>query len=351
MKKTLVITIISATSLFATPITAAPLDVYGDFRLRFQSRTGDTDSATKGDFTLMRTRVNLDGDLGEDWRFYSRLAIDEAAGKAHNNGLYDTSGAFDRWGVQRKFPGGSIKLGRQDIVLGQEGLALTTLIDAVGENNQLTGATVTVKVDSHTTLKAVGGRLGDGLFEAALTPAFSPGHPPTINANLYAVQVNHKVDQRLSVGGTYRTIATIDNTSSYWAKRLPPNKDVFHTSTLFGNYYLNPKTAIYTELGQSNADQYNFAAGVGIGHILDRKNSVSLNYFKQDKNSGMFANWGAPDFARNLKGNNNTSWTGLAAYLRHSLDKNTMLELSDYYEKGNNTNTANQSRITLSTSF
>lgn len=351
MKKILIVSIIAATSLQITPIAAAPLDVSGDFRLRFQSRTGDTDSATKGDFTIMRARVNLGNDLGEDWRFYSRLAVEQAAGKPHNNGLYDTSGACDRWGVQRNFEGGSIKLGRQDVVLGQDGLALSTLIDAVGENNQLTGATVTLKIDPNTTIKVVGGRLGQGLFQAAIAAAYPPGYPvPTmnINANLYALQVNHKVDQRFSIGGTYRSIATIDTHSSNVAKSMQSQKDVFNTSTLFGNYYIDPRTAVYTEFGRSNADQYNFAAGFGIGHVVDQKNSVSVNYFKQDINSGMFANWGTPDFAR--KGSS-TSWKGLATYLRHSLDKNTMLELSDYYEQGNKTNTANQFRINLITNF
>lgn len=351
MKKSLVIAVMTAASLF-TPliVDAAALDVNGDFRLRFQSRTGDTDSATKGDFTIMRARVNFDSDLGSDWHLYSRLAVEQAAGKPHNNGLYDTSGAFDRFGVQRNFKGGSIKIGRQDVVLGQDGLVLSTLIDAVGENNQLTGATVTLNVDSNTKLKIVGGRLGDGLFEPTIQAAFPPGYSPlpTINANLYALQINHKVDPRLSVGGTYRTIATIDKTSSNLANQMA--SDVFRTYTLFGNYYIGPKTAVYTEFGHSNADQHNFAAGFGIGHILDKKNSVSVNYFKQDKNSGMFGNWGAPDFAR-AKGTNNTSWQGIAIYLRHSIDKNTMLELSDYYEHGNDTNTANQFRIGLNTNF
>lgn len=107
----------------------------------------------------------------------------------HHNGLYDTHGALDRWGINWKFKNGTMKVGKQDVVLGQEGLVLTTLIDAVGAENQMTGLTTTWK-DKNTTFKLVGGRLGEGLFQPL----------PTIKANLYALQIDHQVDRRLSVG-------------------------------------------------------------------------------------------------------------------------------------------------------
>lgn len=317
---------------------AAPPKFDGDIRIRIQDRSGDTTSPMKGTFTITRVRLNANFPVDEQISIYSRLAIDQAAGKAHNNGLYDTDGAFDQWGINWKFKNGAMKLGRQGVVLGQAGLVLTTLIDAVGEDNQMTGVTTTWK-EKNTTLKLVGGRLGEGLFQPL----------PKVMANLYALQIDHQIDRRLSVGATYRQIATIDQHSSTLAKMFLPQKtDALTTYSLLANYYLDAKTKVYTEFGYSNADHHNGGLGLGVGHMMDKKNSYSINYFKQGVNSGLFGNWGAPDFASI---GTNTSWEGYALYYRHHMDSKTMLEVSDYYEQGNVSNKANQFRITLMAKF
>jgi len=331
------IAIVSMIVSVGTHVLAAPVEIDGDIRIRIQNRSGDTDSPAKGTFTITRIRLNENVPVTENISLYSRFAIDQAAGKAYNNGLYDTDGAFDRWGINWKYKNGSLKLGRQDVVLGQENLVLGTLIDAVGENNQLTGLTAIWKMGNNS-LKLVGGRLGSGLFQPL----------KKIEANLYGLQMDHKVNQRLNIGGTYRQVATIDQYSAIRATLYPPHKDVLNTYSLFASYYLDAKTIAYTEFGYSNADQYNSGLGIGISHRMDMKNSYSINYFRQGINSGLLRNWGAPDFARWA---GNTTWQGVAIYYRYQMDRNTSLEVSDYYEKGNVNNAANQFRIAVMTKF
>lgn len=331
---TFVILGMSASALAATP------EVDGDIRIRIQSRTGDANSLNKGTVTITRIRLHGDFPINENVSLYGRLAVEQASGRVHHNGLYNTAGMFDRWGMNLKYKNGVVKVGRQDVVLGQEGLVLTTLIDAVGENNQLTGVTAMWK-NGKNSVKLVGGRLGDGLFQPL----------PRVKANLYGAQLDHKVNQRLSIGGTYRTIATIDNYSSIMAKTyLPAHTDIVNTYSILGSYYLDSKTMMYTEFGYSNANQYNAGFGLGIAHRMDKKNSYSINYFNQGINSGLFRNWGAPDFAKNLSGSN-TSWVGYALYYRHQMNSNTQLEVSDYYEQGNLNSRANQFRVTLLSRF
>lgn len=323
---------LSATVLAATP------EVDGDIRIRVQSRTGDTVSPTKGTVTITRIRFNTEFPIDERVSLYGRLAVEQAGGKDHHNGLYDTAGMFDRWGINWKYKNGAVKAGRQDVVLGQEGLVLTTLIDAVGEDNQLTGVTALWK-EGKNSFKLVGGRLGGGLF-----------YPLTnVKTNLYALQIDHKADRRFSFGGTYRQIAAVDQYSSMIAKYGPIGKDVIKTYSLLASYFIDPKTMIYTEFGASNANRYNNALGFGMGHMIDKKNSYSINYFKQEVNSGLFGNWGAPDFA--AKSAANTSWTGYALYYRYQMNRKTQLEISDYYEQGNVKNNANQFRVTLLSKF
>ena len=335
-KKHLAVVVILGSFAVTEIALAATPEINGDIRIRIQDRSGDTTSSAAGTLTITRLRLNADLPIGENISIYSRLAIDQAAGRGHNNGVYDTEGILDRWGVNWKLKNGVIKLGKQDVVLGQEGLVLTTLIDAVGENNQMTGVTTTWQ-EKNTTFKLVGGRLGEGLFSIL----------PNFKANLYALQIDHQVDRRLSVGATYRRIATIDQHSSLYAKGALQT-DVFTTYSLLASYYLDAKTKVYTEFGYSNADQHNGALGLGFGHMMDKKNSYSMNYFKQGKKSGLFGNWGSPDFTS--KGTN-TSWTGYALYYRHHMDSKTMLEVSDYYELGNEENKANQFRVTLMAKF
>jgi len=335
------ITIALAAMVFfctANTIYAEPLQVYGDVRIRYQDRTGDVEPAkAPGSHTITRIRVNMEAPLADKFSVYGRLAVEQAAGLQHNNGLYDTAGVFDRWGAEYKFSSGSVKLGKQDIVLGQDGLVLMTLIDAVGKDNQLTGATVTLKTDKNTTIQLIGGRLGSGLFQPA----------EAVKANLYAVQVSNRIDRRLSVGATWRRIAAIDDYSALIAKLIGYNTE-FDTYSLSGNYYLGNKTVVYTEVGQSNADKFNKAFSIGIAHMFDKKNSMSVNYFKQDVQAIMLGNWGAPDFTVR---NGSTTWKGYANYYRHQMDKSTLLEISDYYEKGNNTKSANQFRLNVIKSF
>lgn len=319
---------------------AATPEVDGDIRIRIQSRTGDTNSPLKGTATITRIRLHGELPMSENVSLYGRLAVEQAEGRVRHNGLYDTAGMFDHWGMKLKYKNGVVKVGRQEIVLGQEGLVLTTLIDAVGENNQLTGVTGIWK-EGKNTFKLAGGRLGDGLFQPL----------PRVKANLYGMQIDHKVNQRLSIGGTYREIATIDNYSSLVAKTyLPAHTDVVKTYSILGSYYLDSKTMIYTEFGYSNANQYNAGFGLGIAHRMDKKNSYSINYFNQGTNSGLFRNWGAPDFAKNLSGSN-TSWVGYALYYRYQMDRKMQLEISDYYEQGNVSSKANQFRVTLLAGF
>lgn len=331
------IAIVGVVVSVGTHALAAPIEIDGDVRVRIQNRSGDTDSPAKGTFTITRIRLNESVPVTKNISLYSRFAIDQAAGKGSNNGLYDTDGAFDRWGINWKYKNGSLKLGRQDVVLGQENLVLGTLIDAVGENNQLTGLTAIWKMGNNS-LKLVGGRLGSGLFQT----------PKKISANFYGLQVDHNVNQRLSVGGTYRQIAMIDQDSSRIAKLSSIKKDVLNTYSLFASYYLDAKTIVYTEFGYSNAEKYNNGLGIGISHRMDRKNSYSINYFRQGTNSGLFRNWGAPDFARWA---GDMTWQGVAIYYRYQMNSKTSLEVSDYYEKGNMDNTANQFRIAVMTKF
>ncbi|WP_378955251.1 hypothetical protein [Pelosinus sp. sgz500959] len=321
-------------------VLAATPEVDGDIRIRIQSRTGDANSLMKGTVTITRVRLNADFPIHDQVSLYGRLAVEQAGDKVHNNGLYDTAGVFDRWGMNWKYKNGIVKIGRQDVVIGQEGLVLTTLIDAVGENNQLTGVTAIWK-EGENSFKLVGGRLGEGLFQPL----------PKVKANLYALQVDHKVNQRLSIGATYRQIATIDHYSSAMAGvYLSAYPGVIKTYSLLGSYYLDHKTIGYTEFGYSNAQQYNGGFGLGVAHMIDKKNSYSINYFNQGKNSGLFRNWGAPDFARNIS-NANTSWIGYALYYRHQMNRKTLLEISDYYEQGNVNSGANQFRVALLTNF
>lgn len=315
---------------------AATPEVDGDLRIRVQSRTGDTNSPTKGTVTITRLRLNGDFPIDDNVSMYGRLAVEQASGKIHHNGMYDTAGMFDRWGINWKYKNGGVKIGRQDVVLGQEGLVLTTLIDAVGADNQLTGVTATWK-DGKNSFKLVGGRLGEGLFPV-----------PKVKTNLYAFQIDHKVNQRLSIGGTYRQIASVDDYSSGKAYLLA-GTDLVKTYSLLGSYYLDRKTIAYTEFGYSNAKEYNGGFGLGMAHMMDKKNSYSINYFKQGKNSGLFRNWGAPDFA--TISNTNTSWTGYALYYRYQMNAKTLLEVSDYYEQGNVNSQANQFRVALLAKF
>ena len=325
---------LSANGLAATP------EFDGDVRIRVQSRTGDANSSTKGTMTITRIRLHGDVPINENLSVYGRLGVDQADGKAHHNGLYDTSGMLDHWGINWKYKNGSVKAGRQDVLLGQEGLVLTTLIDAVGEDNQLTGVTG-IWNEGKNSLKLVGGRLGKGLFQPI----------PKVKANLYALQIDRKINQRLSVGATYRQIATIDKHSKAMASAfLPAYPDRIETYSLLGNYGIDSKTIVYTEFGYSNAQKYNGGFGLGMAHMMDKKNSYSINYFKQGVNSGLFRNWGAPDFARNISGSN-TSWKGYALYYRHQINPKTQLEVSDYYEQGNVNGDANQFRVTLMAKF
>ncbi|MEG6586792.1 hypothetical protein [Dendrosporobacter sp. 1207_IL3150] len=338
MKKSVLIIAAAVILSVATVGSAATPEVNGDIRIRIQDRAGDTDSPTKGTFTITRVRLNASMPIENNTSVFGRLALEQAAGeKAHSNGLYDTSGAFDRWGVKWKYKNGALKVGRQDVVLGQDGLVLTTLIDAVGESNQLTGIDASWK-EGNTSLKLVGGRLGSGLFQ--------PLHG--MEANLYALQVNRKIDQRFSGGATYRRISTIDNYSTTMANLIPPNKSIFNTYSLFGSYCFDSKNVVYTEIGSSNADSDDNGLSLGLAHRIDKKNSYSINYFKQERYSGMFRNWGAPDFARE---GSNTSWNGYALYYRYQMNDKTLLEISDYYEKGNVSNSANQFRVTLLANF
>lgn len=333
----IIITTIAMLSLI-TVVSAATPEFDGDLRIRFQDRSGDTDSPTKGTFTITRIRLNAAIPIEKNISIFSRIAVEQAAGAtAHSNGLYDTGGALDRWGVQWKHNGAAIKVGRQEVVLGQEGLVLTTLIDAVGEGNQLTGIHATWQ-KYNTSFNLIGGRLGSGVFQPI----------SNMEANLYALQVKRNLTQRLKVGATYRRIATIDNYSTGIAHLVPPNKDVFNTYSLFGSYFIDPKTMVYTEFGRSNADNYNNGVGLGFAHQIDRKNSYSVNFFKQEKNSGLFRNWGSPEFARSGA---NTSWDGYALYYRYQITPKSQWEVSDYYEQGDSNGSANQFRITLLTSF
>lgn len=338
-KKLILGMVIGIVSMSVAAFAATP-EVDGDLRIRVQSRTGDTNSPTKGTVTITRLRLNGDFPIDDNVSIYGRLAVEQASGKIHHNGLYDTAGMFDHWGINWKYKNGGVKIGRQDVVLGQEGLVLTTLIDAVGADNQLTGVTAIWK-EGKNSFKLVGGRLGEGLFQPL----------PKVKANLYALQVDHKVNQRLSVGGTYRQIATIDNYSSAVAKTyLSAHTDLVKTYSLLGSYYLDRKTIAYTEFGYSNAKEYNGGFGLGMAHKMDKKNSYSINYFKQGKNSGLFRNWGAPDFALNPS-SANTSWTGYALYYRYQMNAKTLLEVSDYYEQGNVNSQANQFRVALLAKF
>ena len=339
MKKTyLTVAVFLGLFAMAEIALAATPEINGDIRIRIQDRSGDTTSSAAGTLTITRLRLNVDLPVSENISVYSRLAIDQAAGRGHNNGVYDTEGVLDRWGVNWKFKNGAMKLGKQDVVLGQDGLVLTTLIDAVGENNQMTGLAARWK-EGKTTFQILGGRLGEGLFQPL----------PKVKANLYALQIDHQADRRLSVGATYRQIAAIDQYSSALAKYyLPQHTDVLTTYSLLASYYLDGKTKVYTEFGFSSADQHNRGIGFGLGHRMDKKNSYSINYFKQGVKSGLFGNWGSPDFTS--KGTN-TSWTGYALYYRHHMDNRTMLEVSDYYELGNEENRANQFRVTLMANF
>ena len=337
--KVILVIVIGILCLSASVLAATP-EIDGDIRIRVQSRTGDADSSTKGTMTITRIRLHGDFPINENISLYGRLGVDQADGKVHHNGLYDTSGMFDRWGINWKYKNGSVKAGRQDVVLGQEGLVLTTLIDAVGEDNQLTGVTAIWK-EGKNSFKLVGGRLGEGLFQPI----------PKVKANLYALQMDHKVNQRLSVGATYRQIATIDKHSEAMASAfLSAYPDGIETYSLLGNYLIDHKTIAYTEFGYSNANKYNGGLGLGMAHMMDKKNSYSINYFKQDINSGLFRNWGAPDFSRNISGSN-TSWTGYALYYRYQMNSKTQLEVSDYYEHGNVNGNANQFRVTILAKF
>lgn len=336
MQKGLIALIMAVLLSSANAVGAASVNLDGDIRIRIQTRTGDV-AKMKDTFTITRVRLNAALPVDERVSIYSRLAVEQAAGSDHNNGLYDTAGVLDRWGINWKYDKGVVTIGRQDVVLGQDGLVLTTLIDAVGRDNQLTGIS-TYWRNGNTSVKMIGGRLGEGLFQPI----------PNMAVNLYAVQLEQKINRGFNIGATYRQVAAIDQYSSRIASRLPPYQAVLHTYSLFGSYYLDNKTMVYTEVGKSNADRYSQGLGVGIAHKLDNKSSCSINFFRQGVNSGMFRNWGAPELVRDKSKSN--IWNGYAAYYRYQMDKKTSLELSDYYEYGGN-NDANQLRISLMASF
>lgn len=317
---------------------AEPLKVTGDVRIRYQDRSGDVDSSrAPGDHTITRIRVNMETEIVPRLNVYARLAMEQAAGLHHNNGLYDTAGVFDRWGAEYKFRGGSIRLGKQDVVLGPDGLVMTTLIDAVGRDNQLTGATVKLNTFPNTTVKLVGGQLGSGLFQPL----------NGLKANLYAAQIDRRLDRTLAVGVTWRRTAAIDNYSSFMAEHIGYGAE-FDTYSVFANYYLDKSTALYTEIGRSSSKTDNNAFSLGAAHRFDNKNSISLNYFKQDAKAVMLGNWGAPDFTIR---NGSTTWQGFANYYRYQMTDSTLLEVSDYYEMGNNTKSANQFRLNVIKAF
>lgn len=330
--------------LQAAACAAEPM-IDGDLRLRWQIRTGDTDAPLKGSHTIARLRLNVTLPIDPTFSVYGRVAVEQELGRRHNNGSYDTEGAVDRWGLNWKLPQGNIRVGAQELVLGEENLALTTLMDAVGSDNQLTGITVNWQ-QRQDEWKLVGGRMGTGFFQKNFGALQLPVH-----TNLYALQVKHRVDQRLQVGAQYRRIATIDNFSSWAAlHNAPYNIDQFNTYSVFAGYYLDRKTKLYAELARSNTARDNVAVGIGLGHQVDAKNSYSINYFRQGVASGMFGNWGAPELSSKSY-LSDTRWTAYALYWRHKLDQQKYIEFSDYYEMGNAGHAANQFRITLMSEF
>ncbi len=229
---------------------AEPVEFSGDFRL--QSRMIDDKISTKPadnfkkNFFEFRARVNFEGAVDQDTRFFGRFS----ARNYQDLGAETRSDTeFDQYGIKITANDWKFTIGRQALAVGA-GSLLDIGSDAAGATNFFDGVVATTKLGDFN-VRAFGGKNTSGIYAGD-----GKSFPSAVNPinTWYGVDLSTQLDKNLSTGLAYlhKKPDTGADTEAvnYWA--------------LNAAYNLSPSFILSTEYAKSDKSDKNngyFLAG------------------------------------------------------------------------------------------
>jgi hypothetical protein len=253
---------------------AAPLEVSGTGTIKFQNKTADQTPTEAGtSFTLT---LRGEQKIGPTSSLYARLAAQYATNPllAEEDRLISGSGtkmiaSLDQFGIIFKPKNFTVKLGRQEALVGKTALLYSRSETNIGNNAFVDGLSF-----EGTTGKIQLSGIAAWENNLGLT-----------NNNFYALRAGYNLSKTTNAGATWGQYRIVDgDTSNHWAVDL---------STSWG------KSSFTGEYAQSSASQDNKAYALTWNYDFNGKTALYLTHFRVESNADM---GGQSDFDNNNRG-------------------------------------------------
>ena len=249
---------------------AEPVNFSGDFRL--QGRMIDDKISTnpannfEKDFFEFRARVNFDGTIDKDTKFFGRFSVRNYQGLGAET---RSDSEFDQYGIKVNSGDWKFSVGRQALIVGA-GSLLDIGSDAAGATNFFDGIIASTKLGDFN-VRAFGGKNTSGIYGGN-----GSNYPDFVNPinKWYGVDLSTQLDKNLSTGLAYlhKKPDTGADTEAvnYWA--------------LNAAYNISSSFILNSEYAKSDKDNKNGAYFVA-GTYKWNKDSFTVQYNHVQENS------------------------------------------------------------------